>query len=108
MDLFRTSILSWTTPGTPGGEDENGFPIPGTPGSLIELPGRFVAGGTKSFKNEDSVEVQQKGRIRFDAGGPFPLQFQIVKVVEGDMVHFEGPAMEVYTGGHLKGWRIDV
>jgi len=108
MDLFRPAILSWTTPGTPGGEDENGFPIPEIPGVLVQVPARFVSGGTKTFKNEDSIEVVQNGRIRFDAGGTVPLKYQIVRVTEGDRVHFEGPAMEIYTGGHLKGWRIDV
>lgn len=78
-------------------------------GNEISIPCRFVT--TKSatvYKNQDNEEVRQRGRIRVDIGSPLPLKFYHLKVTEGDIVHFEGPALDIYAGGTLLSWRIDV
>lgn len=106
--VTRPHILTYTTEGIPGGEDPNGFPLPDVPGSTVQLPCRFVAGGQRMFKNEDSTEVQQKGRISVDRDSTMPKQMQEVIVTMDDRELFRGPAMEIYAGGQLTRWRIDV
>lgn len=102
-------MLTFTLPGSEPSEDpETGFPIPGIPGATLNIPCRFVAGGQRLFKNEDSTEVQQKGRISVDMGSELPKQWQEVVVTDGDRELFRGPAMEIYAGGQLSRWRVDV
>ncbi|SMC53224.1 hypothetical protein [Pedobacter nyackensis] len=109
MDLRRPHILTFTLPGTTGGEDPvTGFPIPGSDGDVVTVPCRYVSASGKVFKNQDNVEVQQRGRIRVPIGSIMPATFTHLTVTEGDITHFTGPALDVYAGGHLTGWRIDV
>lgn len=113
MDMMRLHTLTFTLPGTEPGEDPlTGFPIPGNDGEVITIPCRFVSGagkgGVKTIKNQNNEDVTIKGRIRVDIGSIMPAPFTNLKVTEGDTIHFEGPALEIYTGGTLTGWRIDV
>lgn len=112
MDMMRLHTLTFTLPGTESGEDVNGFPIPGSDGEEISIPCRYVSGagkgGVKTMKNQNNEEVIKKGRIRVDIGSIMPAPFTNLTVKEGDFIHFEGPALEIYTGGTLTGWRIDV
>lgn len=99
MDL-RPHILTYSTPGTPGGEDANGFPLPDQPGTTVTIPCRFHADSSKVYKNEDSVEVSQVGRIRLDAGEVVPpvgTHVIVTNKVSGT-VQFEGPVRERYEG----------
>lgn len=110
MDLKRPHILSFNLPGVPPTEDPvTGFPIPGSDGEQVTVPCRYVPNKTaRIFKNSDNEEVQQRGRIRIPIGSILPARFTHLVVTEGDLVHFEGPALEIYAGGHLTGWRIEV
>lgn len=110
MDLFRPHVLTFTTPGTPATDDPvTGYPIPGEPEQQVSIRCRFVPNKTaRVFKNANNEDVQQKGRIRVPIGSIMPTPFAHLVVTEGERVHFTGPALEVYTGGHLTGWRIDV
>lgn len=101
-NLLRPHILKWDIL-TDGGQTDEGYPLPGTT-TTVQVPCRFVPGGTRVFKNADSTEQGQKGRIRVDVGSPIPKQGQLIEVVG----FFKGIAQEVYNGGHLTGWRIDV
>lgn len=102
VDL-RPHVLRWTETTEATTDEATGYPIPGTEINY-ELKCRWHSGGTKVYRNEDSTEVMQKGRIRVDIGSPMPQVGQLLEVVG----HFNGTAMEVYTGGTLTGWRIDV
>lgn len=108
MVSFRPHTLTFTTVGTSGGQDDNGFPLPDQSGATVQIPCRFVAGGTKVYKNEDSTEILQKGRIRIDAGLDAPIVGQEVTVTMGEDTLFKGPIMEAYKGGQLGSWRFDV
>jgi hypothetical protein len=109
MDLMRLHTLTFKLPGTASTEDPvTGFPIPGGDGATITIPCRFVSSSAKVYKNQDNEEIRQTGRIRADIGSVMPKTFTHLKVTEGDRVHFEGPALDVYAGGTLTGWRIDV
>jgi len=101
-NFLRPHILKWDIL-TDGGQTDEGYPLPGTT-TTVQVPCRFVPGGTRVFKNADSTEQGQKGRIRVDVGSPMPKQGQLIEVVG----LFNGIAQEVYSGGHLTGWRIDV
>lgn len=85
-------------------ESSEGYPIPGTP-TNYELPCRWVSGGSKVYRNEDNTTTTQLGRISFDSGvANYPKAGMEVEVVG----HFKGIAKEVYTGGQLSRWRVDV
>lgn len=103
MVNLRPHVLRWTETAEATEDPITGYPIPGTP-IMHEIPCRWHQDSSKLFNNEDSTEVRQKGRIRVDIGSPMPQVGQILEIVG----HFSGPAMEVYTGGTLTGWRIDV
>ncbi|MEO6522243.1 MAG: hypothetical protein ABIN91_11235 [Mucilaginibacter sp.] len=97
MVNFKPHTLSYTTPGTPGGEDSNGFPLPDQPGTAVSVPCRFHADSSKVFKNEDSTEVNQIGRIRLDAGVTVPAVGAIVIVADhAGGIQFTGPVRERY------------
>lgn len=98
MELFRPHTLSFGTPGTPGGQDEDGFPTEGTPGVEVEYPCRFHVGGSKVFKNQDSTEVVQIGKVRLDAVEYLPSVGQTITVSEGDYIHFSGVVRAVSKG----------
>lgn len=109
VGIPRDHTLTFTLPGIGPSEDPiTGHPIPGSDGEVVTIPCRFVSQSGKVFKNQDNHDVQQRGRIRVDIGSVMPPQFTHLKVTEGDRVHFEGPALDVYAGGTLTGWRIDV
>lgn len=99
----RPHILKWTETTEATEDPATGYPIPGAE-VYYEIPCRWHSGGSKVYRNEDSTEVMQKGRIRVDLDSPMPQVGQLLEVVG----HFSGTAMEVYTGGTLTGWRIDV
>jgi hypothetical protein len=98
MITKRPHILTYTTAGITGGEDENGFPIEGTPGELVSVPCRFHQDSSKVFKNEDSTETAQVGRIRLDAGVAVPEVGTDVTVVNARSlaVQFKGKVRERY------------
>lgn len=105
----RNHTLTFTLPGTEPSEDPvTGFPIAGVPEDVISIPCRYLSQSGKVYKNQDNQDVQQRGRIRVDIGSIMPEPFTQLKVTEGDRVHFEGPALDIYAGGTLTGWRIDV
>ena len=109
MVLERKHTLIFTLPGTGGGEDPvTGFPIPEVPGAEVQVECRFHQSSSKLLKNEDSTESQQVGRIRVAIGAPMPRQWQNIRVVEGDVVHYSGAARYVDKTGTLLSWRIDV
>ena len=109
MVLDRKHTLTFTLPGTGGGEDpENGQPIPETPGAPVSIDCRFHQNNTKVLKNEDSTESLQVGRIRVAIGSVMPKMWQNVVVSEGDIVHFSGPVRYIDRTGTLLSWRIDV
>jgi hypothetical protein len=109
MVLERKHTLIFTLPGTGGGFDEvTGFPIPETLGPEVRVECRFHQNSTKVLKNEDSTESQQVGRIRVAIGALMPRQWQNIRVVEGDLVHYEGTARYIDKTGTLLSWRIDV
>lgn len=99
MITLRPHILTYTTPGIPGGEDPvTGFPIPDQPGQTVQAPCRFHQDSSKVFKNEDSTEVAQIGRIRLDAGmvvPPVGTEVTVTSVASGE-VQFKGPVRERY------------
>ena len=99
----RPHVLKWIETTEASTDEDTGYTIPGATIDH-EIPCRWHSGGTKVYRNEDSTQVMQKGRIRVDIGSPMPKVGQILEVVG----HFTGVAMEVYTGGTLTGWRIDV
>jgi hypothetical protein len=123
---FRPHIMTWNLPGESTTEPGTGYEIPGVPGITKAVECRFYLGGLKEFKNEDNKVVQQKGKIRVDAGSELPLVGSKVKVYEvaellsGDSVltvngatifvtgpvHFEGRIMDIYRGQLT--WRLDV
>lgn len=93
--------LSWTLPGTPAGEDENGFPVPGTPGETVTAQARYenYTGRIKEWRASDSEVVEQRGTIYVKKGQPVPMKFETVTVIrEGQGVTFEGEALNVYQG----------
>jgi hypothetical protein len=98
MLTFRPHILTYTLPGTPGGEDSQGLPLPDVPGIVVQIPCRFHADSSKVYKNEDSAEVAQVGRIRFDAGIAVPEVGTVVTVTNAatGVVQFHGPVRERY------------
>ena len=99
MLQLKPHIMSYNTTGTPGGSDANGFPLPDVPGELVEVPCRFYAESSKVYKNEDSTEVAQVGRIRLDAGVSVPAVGTIVTVTSAaGVVQFAGPVRERYEG----------
>jgi hypothetical protein len=99
----RPHVMTFVIPGAPGGQDpDTGYPLPDDPGQAIEAPCRFYLGGTKVFKNEDSTDVNQIGKIRVDAGITLPLPGMHISV-EG---HFSGTVRAVYHG--QLSHRIDV
>lgn len=123
---FRPHIMTWHLPGTSTTEPGTGYEIPGVPGITKAVECRFYLGGIKEFKNEDNTVVQQRGKIRVDAGSELPEARQIVKIYEvsslevggsvvtvnGETVfvtgpvHFEGRIMDIYRGQLT--WRLDV
>jgi hypothetical protein len=95
--------MNWVTAGVPTGEDPaTGYPLPQAPGEPRSVACRFHLGGTKVFRNEDSTEVNQIGRIRLDAGIELPEPGQIIEVVG----QFKGKVQDVYRGQLSS--RIDV
>ncbi|WP_114937574.1 hypothetical protein [Mucilaginibacter endophyticus] len=95
--------MNWVTAGTPAGEDPTtGYPLPPIPGEPKSVSCRFHLGGTRIFKNQDSVEVNQIGRIRLDAGIELPDVGQMIEVVG----QFTGKVQDVYRGQLSS--RIDV
>lgn len=106
---FRPHIMTWTPMGESTLQPGTGYEIPGIPGEPISVPCRFHLGGSKTFKNEDSTEINQIGRIRLDAGGNMPKVRQIITVVDAtddSIIHFTGPVMETYHGQET--WRVEV
>lgn len=102
MVEFRPHILKWSTPAGEPGDDENGYPTPGTPGSVVQMPCRWHLGGNKEYRNEDNGVTMQKGRIRIDKGVELPEVGQEVEVLG----HFKGVVKDIYRG--QISWRIDV
>jgi hypothetical protein len=95
--------MNWVTAGTPAGEDpETGYPIPAAPGEQKSVPCRFHLGGTKVFRNEDSNQINQIGKIRLDAGVDLPEVGQMIEVVG----QFKGKVQDIYRG--QLSYRIDV
>lgn len=94
----RPHILTYTTPGIPGGMDGNGFPLPDQPGAVVQVPCRFHQESSKVFKNEDSTETAQVGRIRLDPGAVVPKVGTVVTVtnLSNGAVQFKGPVRERY------------
>lgn len=90
--------MVWVPAGQSTFEPGTEYEIPGTPGDPISIPCRFHLGGVKEFSNEDNKVVRQKGTIRCDAGVQLPDPGQLVKVVDGAIVHFEGRIMDVFRG----------
>jgi hypothetical protein len=90
--------MSYTTTGQIGGSDANGFPLPDVPGEVVEVPCRFHAVSSKTYKNEDSTETAQVGRIRLDAGVVVPEVGTVVTVrsATSGTVQFHGPVRERY------------
>jgi hypothetical protein len=103
MVSLRPHVLKWTETAEATIDEATGYQVPGVE-VHYEIPCRWHQDSTKVYNNEDSTDVRQKGRIRVDIGSPMPKIGQMLEVVG----HFSGPAMEVYTGGTLTGWRIDV
>ncbi len=99
---FRPHIMTWTTPDGEPSEDENGYPVPGSPGEIKEIPCHWHLGGNKEYRNEDNRITRQKGRIRIDVGVEMPEVGQEVEVVG----HFKGEVKDIYRG--QLSWRIDV
>lgn len=93
-------ILSWTTPGTPGGEDENGFPLPSQPGETITAKCRYenYRGRVKEWRGRDGETVEQKGTIYVKKGEPVPMKFEDVTVTRDTGVTYQGVALNVYKG----------
>ncbi|RZM22428.1 MAG: hypothetical protein EOO88_29470 [Pedobacter sp.] len=105
----RPHLMTYTTAGIPGGEDpETGLPLPDQSGEVVEVPCRFHQESSKVYKNEDSTEVAQVGRIRFDAGITVPTVGTIVSVVNllTGNVAFNGPIRERYEA--QKSGRVEV
>jgi hypothetical protein len=98
MKLFRPHTLSFTTGGTPPGQDADGLPTEGTPGVTVTMPCRFHLGGSKVFRNQDSTESLQIGRIRIDDGLELPSVGQEITVTDNrdSGVVFNGPVKQVY------------
>lgn len=94
----RPHIMTYDLPGIPGGEDDNGYPLPDVPGQSVNVPCRFHQDSSKVFKNEDSTESVQVGRIRLDAGVVVPEVGTMVVVTnaESGKVQFSGPVRERY------------
>lgn len=93
--------LSWTLPGTPGGEDENGFPLPSIPGVTMTAKARYenYRGRVKEWIARDGETVVQKGTIYIKKGQPVPMKFEEVTVTrEGEGVTYKGEALNVYKG----------
>jgi len=105
---FRPHIMTWTIYGEPAIEPETGYEIPGEPIGQKTVACRFHLGGIKEFRNEDSNSVQQKGRIRIDAGIEVPKVGDTVIVTMDDRELFNGIIREAFLGGQLNSWRLDV
>ncbi|AMR34137.1 hypothetical protein A0256_23145 [Mucilaginibacter sp. PAMC 26640] len=104
---FKPHTLTYRLPGIPGGIDASGFPLPDQPGELVQIPCRFHADSSKVFKNEDSTEVDQVGRIRLNPGDIVPAVGTIVTVTnDTGEVQFTGPVRERYEA-QLSG-RVEV
>lgn len=87
--------MKWTTLGVePEYNEETGEYSEGEAGVVVEIPCRFYPGGTKIFKNQDSMDVMQKGTIRFSVGEPMPRKNDEVEVVG----LFKGLVQETYSG----------
>lgn len=110
MVSLRPHVLRWTTPDGPPAQDDNGYDIPGEPGTSKEVPCRFHSGGgqlvVKTFLLDDGTTTQQKGTIRLDAGVELPDRSQQIEVVDGSTVVFSGKVMDVFRG--QLSHRIDV
>jgi hypothetical protein len=105
---FRPHIMLWTAKGISSTDPATGWETPDALGIEHAVPCRFHAGGIKEFKNEDNSVVQQKGRIRINSGVATPDVGQAVTVKMGEDVLFEGAIREVFLGGQLGSWRLDV
>jgi hypothetical protein len=109
---FRPHIMIWVPRNPSTTEPGTGNEIPGAPGEPIAVPCRFYLGGTKVWRNEDSSEVQQQGKIRLDVDSPLPKHGQEVTVMEAydplkpTVVHFTGKIMDSFKGQLT--WRLDV
>lgn len=109
---FRPHIMTWTPMSPSAIEPGTGNEIPGSPGDPVAVVCRFHLGGTKMFRNEDSTEVQQKGKIRLDAGTRLPevgveiVVMDIFNPLKQQATHFKGRVMDVYRG--QESYRIDV
>lgn len=94
--------LRWQAEGTPPGEDEDGFPIPGTPGEAMEAKCRHEnwRGEKREFIGVDGATVLQKGIIYIKFGELVPDRFQSLTVIGKDDVDiiFEGIALNSYKG----------
>lgn len=96
---FRPHTLKYNAPGISQGDDEYGYPLPDLPCEVIIVPCRFHQDSSKVFKNEDSTETQQVGRIRLDSGVIIPQVGTDVTVTNQDgIVQFKGPVRERYEG----------
>lgn len=92
---FRPHLMHWKTLDAPATEDfETGYPIPGAPGQAVVTACRFHLGGSKVYKNEDSIDVNQVGTVRMDAGQLVP-DVGMTIVIDGQ---FSGPVREVCRG----------
>ena len=96
MVLDRKHTLTFTLPGTGGGEDPvTGLPLPEVPGSQVAIDCRFHQNSTKVLKNEDSTESLQVGRIRVAIGSVMPKMWQnVVQTLESEMPRLDMPALQ--------------
>lgn len=109
VDLFRPHTMTWTTGSNVITTDPNtGFPVAPPEGQSIEVKCRFRPVTPNEFRKSDGMVITKSGRISVDIGSDLPALGQIVTVSEGEKVHFQGPVIEIYSGGHLTRWRIDV
>lgn len=102
---FRPHLMVWRTPDGESGEDENGYPIPGIPGVVIEQDCRYHPSSAKMLKNEDSTDILQTGKIRLSKGDSVPHLWATIHVVdlEGNSV-YSGTVKNRFVGQLSGGW----
>ena len=102
MVIQYLHVMAWTGEGSPPTEDENGFPVPGSPGESYTAACRyenFRGGSTKSWQNKKNETVLQRGTVFVKKGEILPKKFETVTVTDPDgVVVFEGELLNVYKG----------
>lgn len=86
-------------------DPETGYMTPGSEGASKESPCRFYPKSNKVFKNEDSTESIQVGKIRIPKNCEVPYVGAKVLVVDsvGGLV-YEGLAKTRFDGQLTGGW----